>query len=230
MDFLTSLTDIASTASGKPALIEGLFALILAFVLGQLAAWVYIYTHTGLSYSRSFVQSIVLLTVIISMAMMVIGTNIVFAFGMMGALTVIRFRNVLKDTRDTAFVFFALIIGMATGTFSFPLAIAGAIVYSVVVLYLYWTAFGSRHAADGFVRLQIDVGQIGLTTLEDTIKRYALQIQLTSQRFLDSGDGEVAYRLTMRDPSHSDEMVKELEAIDGISAITFVLHEEQAEV
>ena len=85
-------------------------AMLLAFVLSQVIAWVYIYTHAGLSYSRAFVQSIILLSVIISVSMMVIGNSLAIAFGLIGALSVIRFRNVLKDTRDTSFIFAALVV------------------------------------------------------------------------------------------------------------------------
>ena len=82
-------------------------SLLLAFVLGQVLAWVYYLTHNGLSYSRSYVQSLILITVVIAMVMAVIGNNIITAFGLMGALAVVRFRNVIKDTRDIAFIFCA---------------------------------------------------------------------------------------------------------------------------
>jgi hypothetical protein len=112
-----------------------LLAILLAFVLGQLMAWVYQHTHSGLSYSKNFVQSIVLLTVVVTVAMMVIGNNIVIAFGLIGALAVIRFRNILKDTRDTAFIFMALVVGMASGTGSYHLAVIGTSLYCLIVFY-----------------------------------------------------------------------------------------------
>jgi len=84
-----------------------LLSLLLAFVLGQVIAWVYYFTHTGLSYSRTYVQSLVLVTIVVAMVMAVIGDNIIRAFGLMGALAIIRFRNVVKDTRDIVFIFCA---------------------------------------------------------------------------------------------------------------------------
>ena len=119
-DFLGSNAVLASLAFD-----EAVIGLIMAFVLGQVAAWLYVYTHVGLSYSRAFVQSIIILTVVLCMGMMVIGNNIAIAFGLIGALAVIRFRNILKDTRDTAFIFFTLIVGLATGTGRYRLAILG---------------------------------------------------------------------------------------------------------
>ncbi len=209
---------------------QALLGLLLAFVLGQLAAWVYVYTHTGLSYSRSFVQSIILLTVIVCLGMMVIGGNIMIAFGLIGALAVIRFRNILKDTRDTAFIFFALVIGMATGVGRHELAVFGTILFCLVVLYLHWTYFGSRHTGDGFVRFHLDAGSGGPSALRMILDRYCRTTQLVSQRFHEGGRGEVAYRLTMRDPSRADQLIDELQHLEGISHVTFVLHEEQAEI
>ncbi|MHC4156898.1 MAG: DUF4956 domain-containing protein, partial [Planctomycetota bacterium] len=68
-----------------------LLSLLLAFILGQVLAWVYYITHSGLSYSRSFVQSLIMITVVVSMVMTVIGNNIITAVGLMGALAIIRF-------------------------------------------------------------------------------------------------------------------------------------------
>ena len=93
-----------------------LLALLLAFVLGQVIAWVYAWSHSGLFYSRSFTQSLVLMTLVVSMVMYVIGNSIITAFGLLGALALIRFRNVLKDTRDTVFVFIVLVVGMSVGS------------------------------------------------------------------------------------------------------------------
>ena len=133
----------AASAPGQLPLEQALLGLLLAFILGQVAAWAYMYTHTGLSYSSAFVQSIILLTVLISLAMMVIGSNIVIAFGLIGALAVIRFRNILKDTRDTAFIFRA---GYRHGDGDGQRAPGDPGYYRVlpVALYLRWRHFGNR--------------------------------------------------------------------------------------
>ncbi|HIJ65947.1 MAG TPA: DUF4956 domain-containing protein [Candidatus Hydrogenedentes bacterium] len=224
---------LAGSGLGGPtalSLEDAALALVLAFVLGQLAAWTYVYTHTGLSYSRTFVQSIVLLTLIIALGMMVIGTSLVIAFGLIGALAVIRFRNILKDTRDTAFVFWALVTGMASGTQKYGLAITGTVLLCGIVLYLHWTSFGSRHSSDGFVRFRVREGEGGLGALHAVLKRHCRSSQLMSQRFHQTGATEMAYRLTMRDPLRAENLVAELQRMEGVSNVTFVLHEEQTEV
>ena len=108
--------------------------LLLSVFLGQVVAWVYMWTHTGVSYTRSFTQSLVLLTIVVSLVMFVIGNSIVTAFGLMGALAIIRFRNVLKDTRDTVYVFFSLVLGMALGSQRHLAALVGTVALLTVAL------------------------------------------------------------------------------------------------
>jgi len=207
-----------------------LISLLLAFVLSQVSAWVYVYTHQGLSFSRAFVQSIVLLTIVVTLAMMVIGSNIVIAFGLIGALSVIRFRNILKDTRDTAFLFFSLIVGMACGTRVFHVAVLGTAVFNFLLLYLHWTSFGGRRTSDGFLRFNIQAGRTQLREVQELLHTYCRSTSLISQRFQESGAGQIGYRIIMRDPTRGDELVQDLQQLAGISNLTFVLHEEQTEV
>ena len=113
MDTIWQTIDNASLNGTEFSVQSLLLSLLLAFVLGQLLAWLYYFTHTGLSYSRSFVQSLILITVIVAIVMSTIAGSFVVAVGLMGALSIIRFRNIIKDTRDIAFIFCALVIGMA---------------------------------------------------------------------------------------------------------------------
>lgn len=135
-----------------------LLSLLLAFVLGQLIAWVYRRTHSGLSYSRSFTESMVLITMVVTLVMFVIGNNIVTAFGLIGALAIIRFRNVLKDTRDTVFVFFALVLGMALGSLRYGPAILGTLLLLAATVYLNWIRFGTNGLFDGHLSFRLEDG------------------------------------------------------------------------
>jgi len=230
MESLIQWTGLGNMGIPGLSLHQALLSFLVAFVLGQLTAWVYILTHSGLSYSRAFVQSIVLLTMIVCLAMLVIGNNVIVAFGLIGALAVIRFRNILKDTRDTAFIFFALIVGMATGTGRYKLAVVGTVLFLLILLYLDFTSFGSRHLRDGFIRFRISSEAGGLSTVQTVLRRYCRNLRLVSQRLTDTGAGEVAYSLIIRDPARADEMVSSLQKSKGVSDVTFILHEEQVEV
>ena len=122
-----------------------LLVLLLSFALGHVIAWVYVWTHTGLSYSQSFTASLVILPVIVSLIMLLMQNNIVTALGLLAVFAVVRFRNVLKDTRDTTFILWAIVQGMAVGTMLFSTAVTGAVCIALVYLYLRLCSFGTRH-------------------------------------------------------------------------------------
>ena len=82
--------------------------LILAFIFGLVISLVYKFTHKGLSYSQSFMITNVFVSVIVCMVIMIIGNNLARAFALVGALSIIRFRTVVKDTKDTPHIYFGL--------------------------------------------------------------------------------------------------------------------------
>ncbi len=85
-----------------------LFIMVMSFVVGQTIGWIYMWTHKVLSYSQTFVASLVVLPVIVALMMSLISGSLYVAFGLLAVFAVVRFRNVLKDTRDTVFIFAAL--------------------------------------------------------------------------------------------------------------------------
>ncbi len=104
-----------------------LLAVLLAFLMGQLLAWVYMFTHSGISYSRSFVVSLILMPVIVALVLMVLSNNLVTAFGLMAVFAIVRFRNILRDTLDTSYVLAVIVLGMACGTQKFSTAVVGTL-------------------------------------------------------------------------------------------------------
>ena len=82
------------------------------------------------------------------MVIMIIGNNLARAFALVGALSIIRFRTVVKDTKDTAYIFWALAAGMASGTGSYFLAIAGTVIITGIAFILHFTNYGSIHKSE----------------------------------------------------------------------------------
>lgn len=110
--------DLLTTLEITPSvtLIDLVIALVTSAVLNFVLAWLYIRTHGGYSYSKSYVQSIVLVGLIVSLIMIVIGSEIARAFALVGAMSIVRFRTPVKDSRDLIFIFAAIAVGMAAGT------------------------------------------------------------------------------------------------------------------
>ena len=231
MDRLMQVLEETPMGGGAFTIQSVLLSLILAFVLGQVLAWVYYATHSGLSYSRSFVQSLILITVVIAMVMSVIGNNIITAVGLMGALAIVRFRNIIKDTRDIAFIFSALVVGMATGSHRYATAIMGTLILCLIVVYLYVSDFGTHQPHNGFLRFSLK-GHIGpghpaTTVLSRFCGNYTL---LSRQETGFGGAAEYAYQVLVKTASRNEQMLAELEQVDGIDNINLTMQEKLLEV
>jgi hypothetical protein len=209
-----------------------ILSLLLAFVLGQVMAWVYYFTHSGLSYSKSYVQSLILITVLVAIIMAVIGNNIITAFGLMGALAIIRFRNVVKDTRDIVFIFCALVVGMAAGSQRYAIAIVGTCILSLIAIYLHISGFGTHLPHNGFLRFTLR-GHIGPKhPVTGILKRFCGNFTLISAQ--DSGFGsptvEYAYQLMVRTAKKNEQMLSELGKVEGIENVSLTMQEQLLEV
>jgi uncharacterized membrane protein YhiD involved in acid resistance len=231
MDRLWQLLEDTPSGGGPFGPQTILLSLLLAFVLGQVLAWVYYLTHSGLSYSRSYVQSLILITVVVSMVMAVIGNNIITAFGLMGALAIVRFRNVIKDTRDIAFIFCALVVGMAAGSHRYLTAILGTIVLSLIAVYLFYTDFGAHEPHNGFLRFSLQGPLTPGHPVAAILRRFCGNFTLISVQ--DSGFGgpaEYAYQIMIRSTARNEEFVSELEKVEGIENISLTMQERLLEV
>jgi hypothetical protein len=206
-----------------------LLALIVAFVNSHILALVYVWSHRGLSYSQSFVQTLVMAAVGSAMMMLVIGNNLVWGIGMVGALALVRFRTNLRDPRDMVFVFVSLVIGLAAGTMAFSVAIAGTAVFSLIALYLGRVSFGFRDYFDALLRFTVagDGAERALETLRAHCSRMALTVV---QQVPDTAATEHVYQVRFRRSGSQHELVEDLQAISGLSNLSLMLEETRVEV
>lgn len=208
-----------------------LLSILIAFLGGKLIAWVYMITHSGLSYSRSFVNSLVLLPVITTLVMNVLQYNLVTAFGMMAVFAIVRFRNILRDTLDTSFILCGLVLGMATGTQRFPIAIVGCITIAIVLLYLWIANFGTRHRYDLILNLHWSRSLQDLPALIALLDRHSWKVHLASQRSSEGYEGaDLSYRLLLRNPARLEDLLNELRALEGVSRVTTMKAEDESEI
>jgi hypothetical protein len=220
--------DYGIAPTNFPAMALGL---LLAFAMGHIVAWVYMLTHSGLSYSRSFVNALVLMPVIVSIVMSVLANSLVTAFGMMAVFAIVRFRNILRDTLDTTYVLTVLVIGLACGSQKFTTAVIGCSLISIAMLYLWTTSFGSRHRYDLIVNLHWARPLVELPDLTRALNRHSRRTLCASQRSHEGYEGtDLSYRLLLRDPKRMEEMLTELRATNGVSRVTSMQAEDQSEV
>ena len=201
--------------------------ILIAFVLGLFVSWIYRRTHRGFSYSASFVHTLMLLCMVTSLVMMVIGNSIARAFSLVGALSIIRFRTPVKDTRDTAFVFFALAIGMATGTGTHILAIVGTVIISLIILIIHQFRLGEIKGSDFLLRFRLRTSPGNDNAYQDIFNRYLRKSTLINMTTLEQGTRmELVFNITFKKSYQQQQFLRELNAIAEIEHAMLIAADE----
>ncbi|MFO7950495.1 MAG: DUF4956 domain-containing protein [Candidatus Fermentibacteraceae bacterium] len=197
--------------------------LVLALICGLVIGWVYRKSHRGLSYSQSFVVTLVLMAVTVGAVMMVIGSNLARAFALVGALTIVRFRTVVKDTRDTAFIFFALTEGIASGTGNYLLAGFSTPFISAIALMLAKTNYGAIRRSEYILRFRFD-----RTKGDEEGYVRAISDLTRSSTLVHIEPGErgryltLSYDITLEKGATHSDLIARLEAVHGVDSINMV--------
>ena len=220
--------DTAPLPTDLPTLLLGL---LLAFMCGQLMAWIYMFTHSGLSYSRNFVSSLIIIPITVALVMMVLDNNLVTAFSLLAVFAIVRFRNILRDTLDTVYILSLIVVGMACGTQKFTTAIIGVVVAGTALIFIWFTNFGSRQRYDLILNLNWALPLSRLDQLQSFLNRHAMKIKLASQRSGDETEKtHLSYRLLLRDPDRVDLLLDEINKIEGVSNVSSLRAEDESEM
>ena len=203
---------------------EIILNLVLSFILGIVVSVVYKKTHKGLSYSQSFMITNIFVCVIVCMVIMIIGNSLARAFALVGALSIIRFRTVVKDTKDTAYIFWSLAAGMACGTGSYFLALAGTAVISGIAFILFYTNFGSIIKSEFILQFRtISADDKTTSEYNDIISEYAKSSTLLHSEA--SGDGKtikISLDIVMKEDKKQDELISKISNVSGLSEVVLI--------
>lgn len=131
-ELMAQVSDLSPDISIPDVLTNLLVAVVLSLTI-FISYW---YTHIGTAYSRKFNVSLITLTILTATVMMVIGSNIALSLGMVGALSIVRFRTAIKDSRDTTYIFWAITVGIGCGAGFYPVAIIGSMAVFIILLLL----------------------------------------------------------------------------------------------
>jgi uncharacterized membrane protein YhiD involved in acid resistance len=201
---------------------EMVINIALAAVLGFLLSVVYRYTHKGLSYSQSFTQTIFFVAIIVAIVMMVIGSSLAKAFALVGALSIIRFRTVVKDTRDIAFVFLALAVGMAAGTSNYFLALVSAGFVSIIALVTYKFNFGALYKSEFILRFTFDQSCDSAAYLEIIHESGKRSNMLHIEPSGDRRTLRLTYDISLKEDTTAEKMISALGNVKGISEVVLI--------
>lgn len=214
------LTTVFEDGPGVPPL-QVLQRLLLALGLGTLVAWVYRRTRRSAEISASFPVTLVLLAILIAMVTQVIGDNVARAFSLVGALSIVRFRTVVRDTQDTAYVIFAVVVGMAVGAQDIWVALIGIGVVGLAAYLMMARAKVFSAAQPAFLlRLRIGLGHDHTQLLAGTFDALLQERELISVATGRQGVSlDVTYETRLRPAGSPDELVKALNRIEGVQRV-----------
>jgi hypothetical protein len=220
------MPEFLKTALGdgpKVAPLDVAVRLLVALVLGAVVAWIYRRARKGTDLSTSFPGTLVLLAVLIAMVTQVIGDNVARAFSLVGALSIVRFRTVVRDTQDTAYVIFAVVVGMAVGADDLWVGIIGIGVIGVAAYAMRARGSGFNAEAPSYLlSLRVGLG-VGTDSLENTLGA-ALDQHLKERTLISVGTAkqgtslDITYEARLRPSGSPAALVKALNRIDGVQS------------
>jgi hypothetical protein len=179
------------------------------------------------SEAASFVATMVLLSILLGMVSMVIGSNIARAFALVGALSIVRFRTVVEDTRDTAFVIFAVVVGMAAGAGAYLVAALGIPIVGVVAALLAWWGRSGEPKAEPAKRAGVTVVVIRLGTGVDpaagvavVLAKHASEVEMVGVATVRQGTAlDLTYSLRLLEGTSPTALIGELNRTEGVQGV-----------
>lgn len=226
LDFLT-----LQTTSTNPSILSIIYTVLVAFLLSSLIALTYEKTYCGLSYSRNYVQALILVAIVAGTIMQAMGDNPVRGLGILGALAIIRFRTVFKDPRDIIFMFASVAAGVSCGVFGYGIAIVGTLGFCGAATVLFFSPFGKTRHFDGMLRFNIEGGSGGNNSLENIMKTHCKHFALISLREMAQGNRlDYAYHVKLKNNLSKETFVGEIRKLSTIKDVNLLLQETTIEL
>lgn len=229
-EFIKQITAGSATGTGF-GVWETFAALALSFLLCLIVAYFYRQTHRGLSYSVSFVHAMILMGVTVAVIMLVIGSNIARAFTLVGALSIIRFRNAVKDSRDVAFIFLTMAIGMAVGTGFYLTALIFTVSISFIVYFLSRFQIGATASREMLLKLYAPAALDYHTAFTETFLRNLRDHSLLSVETVEDGGAvELIYSVEFKKGIDEAGFLGELRKATGGRKVALLTGQENIDV
>lgn len=211
--------DLIGTFSAADVVIN----LVLSFALCSLIGWVYQITRRGASYAQSFVQTLVLNGMVVSVLMLVIGSSIALALILVALLSILRFQNLVKEPYDAGFAFFSIAIGMSVGTKAYPLAGIAAALISLAVLVMTRFDWYARQAISQLLKIRVP-NNVGFDALFDAVLvKYTTTYELVRMDTAQSGTlTELTYRIALKSGGNMQDFLAEIKELNGNHRVALI--------
>nr|WP_262370545.1 DUF4956 domain-containing protein [Rossellomorea marisflavi] len=201
------------------SLTDSIIGLVVAFLIGLFIYVVYKKTFNGVIYSHSFNISLLIMTMATALVIMGISNNVLLSLGMVGALSIVRFRTPIKDPMDLVYIFWSIVSGILCGAGFIPLVVIGSVLIGLVLL-----VFVNKITVENpfLLIVKADSGSSS-EAIEAELKKLTSRYQLKSQSFMGSDEMETTYEVRMK--TGESAMLAELKALPGIKSAVMVSYD-----
>ncbi len=218
-------------AAQDSTVLSVVYASLLTVVLSGLIAWTYGATFHGLSYSRNYIQSMVLISIAAATVMQAIGDSVARGLGIMGALAVIRFRTSFTDPKDLVFMFASIAAGLGCGIYAWSISFVGTVAFCATAWVLFRADIGDHMAFDGLLRFTIEDGEASREPLARELKRSLRHFALISMREVSGGKKlDCAYQIKFRRGHEAASLLKALTEVPTLTGLHFMMQESTTEL
>jgi hypothetical protein len=222
MDFTTLLADLQDSANVF-SVWDVVLVLSLSFLLSLVIGWVYKKTYQGVSYTQSYVHTLTLMTMVVAVIMLIVGSSIARAFALVGALSIVRFRNAIKDTRDVGFIFFAMAMGMAVGTRLYVLAIAATIGIGLAWWLITRTNLFDKDIHDQILRIRLPADVDYESLFQGTFIKFLYRFDLISVETVQAGTlTELVYDVELKRKTKTQQFLEEMRKLNHNNKVVLI--------
>lgn len=197
-------------------------ALFMALILSFFIAMIYRNTHRGMNYEPAFLTTIVLISPVVALVMFFIRGDLVLSLGLIGSLSIIRFRTPIKDTRDMVYLFWAIVVGLGCGTENWTLALMATVFIAIIIFILFLFEYGRPKHSD-FVLVVSGQSQLTPKEATDIIKQYSARSRVRSHDIVDEG-WEIIYelRFTATQERKAEQFINEIKGLEGVKKVSLL--------
>ena len=205
--FLENITSVS--------LLDMFIALALAFGIGVFIFYVYKKTYSGVMYSSSFGVTLIALTLVTTLVILAVTSNVVLSLGMVGALSIVRFRTAIKEPLDIAFLFWSIAVGIVLAAGMIPLAIIGSVIVGVILL-LFVNRTPSRNPYIVVLRCADHASETAAKKFLESRTERCIVKGKTAQK------GQVDLNMEIRLRDDNTDFINELSDMDGVESAVLV--------
>lgn len=213
------------------SLADAVMGFLMAFVVGSSIAALYVGTFQGLSFSKSFVHSLVLSPIVTAIAMTAIDGSLARGIGMMGAFSILRFRSNIRDPRDMFFLFASLALGISCGVGAIAVSLLGLVAFMGTILVLSKVPFAQTARFDGVLKFSLTSSGSNKSIISDQLEKTCKRFSLVAMR--QASQGEIinyVYHVKLKKGFDKDALVDSLTAVNGVSGISILVRDQEVEM